>query len=123
MNPNNNGFTLIEVLIVIVIMGILATVATPSVLSVLEGVNEQVCRTNCIQVERSYNVHLTMEDILHYMVYLLNIHENEYENMCPKDGKIYYDNGRVRCNYHSRYDNIEPEEEDDEDNNGGVPFL
>lgn len=46
VSKNRRGFTLVEALIVVVIIGVIAAVAIPKFLTARESANEEVCRSN-----------------------------------------------------------------------------
>lgn len=46
MKPNNKGFTLIEVLAVLVVMGIIAAIAVPTISRSTERAEAEVCHAN-----------------------------------------------------------------------------
>jgi prepilin-type N-terminal cleavage/methylation domain-containing protein len=50
----DNGFTLIEVLVVLVILGIIAAIAVPYYVSYIEKTEKEVCYANSIELERMY---------------------------------------------------------------------
>ena len=49
-----NGFSLIEIILVIAIIYILALVVVPSLVSYVERAKKEVCYANCLQLERMY---------------------------------------------------------------------
>ncbi|CAM3775925.1 hypothetical protein GCM10009865_50450 [Aeromicrobium ponti] len=57
------GFTLVEVILVIAIVGIIAGIAMPSVVSIIEKSKNDVCNVNVSEVERHYEVYLEIESI------------------------------------------------------------
>ncbi|MBC7253414.1 MAG: prepilin-type N-terminal cleavage/methylation domain-containing protein [Actinobacteria bacterium] len=60
MNPREKGFTLIELMIVILIMGILVGVAVPVFVSARENAAEKVCQANVRAMKSAagaYNAH------------------------------------------------------------------
>ena len=121
MNPNNKGFTLIEVLIVIVILGILASIIYPKFADVIARSQEKVCLANCSQIERTYYSFLFLEDKTHCDVFFEEFFQ-EYEdiNICPNEGNISFVNASVFCDYHNWMDDTDSEDDDEDD---GVPFL
>ena len=50
----NTGFTLIEQLVVIGVLGILILIAIPVYKGCVERAAKQVCNNNCLQLERMY---------------------------------------------------------------------
>jgi prepilin-type N-terminal cleavage/methylation domain-containing protein len=110
----NGGFTLVEVLVVIVIMTVIASIAVPFFLGTMEKVREEVCNENKLRVERSYELHLILEDLVHS--YVLFIHHLQLYNkeICPENGVMSYEDGEVNCSVHLN---------DDAEDDGDVPFL
>ena len=51
---NSKGITLLELLVVIVVLGIIAAIAVPSVLGVIAKTEEDVCEVNRDEVELNY---------------------------------------------------------------------
>lgn len=118
---NNKGFTLIEVMAVITIIGILAAIAVLSVTGIIEKSKEDVCDVNTLRVEKMYEMQLTLNSIEHSDV-IFSQHLLEYgDDICPDDGVFSYVDGEVQCSVHSNGDG---EVEDEEEvGSGGVPFL
>ena len=115
----SDGFTLIEVMAVIVILGILAGIAVPSVIGAMEKAKQEVCNVNVLELERMYKTYLALECIEHSDL-VFNQYLQGYENdVCPDDGEISYVEGEVKCSIHSIDDAGSNENEGDE----GVPFL
>jgi len=114
---NNRGLTLVELLAVIVILGIIAAIAVPSVIHLLEKSKEDVCLANLTELKRQYELKLELESIEHtdlvFKKYLLE--NNDY--ICPSGGEISYEDGVVNCSIHSHSD------EDPKDEIEEVPFL
>ena len=115
----NEGFTLVEVIVVIAILGILAGIAVPNLLGIKEKAKEKVCNANCLQLERMYEAHLFMKEIKHSES-VFNKYLQEYgEDICPDHGNISYVNGKIQCSVHMEDDDVESDDKDD----GSVPFL
>lgn len=114
---NNEGFSLIELIVVMTILGILISIAVPLYKGYVERATQQVCNANCLQLERMYHVYLLMENKEH-TAYIFDEFLQKYEqNICPANGDIKYVNGKVRCMLHSE------DEANGNNDDGSVPFY
>ena len=113
---NNNGVTLIEVIVVVVIMAILTAIAVPSVMGYIETAKADVCDANRVQLERTYETYLIVNNLDHSDA-VFEQHLRDYgAEVCQVGGDMSYADGVVECSVH--YGGEEQEEED-----GDVPFL
>ena len=122
---NDQGFTLLEIMIVLAVLGILSAVVYPYYSNIVANSQEKVCIANCSQIERGYNAYLVLNNKEHNLIYFEKYLEEEFSkgNICPKDGVISYEKGKVYCNLHSLLDDESDNGEEDDDDNGGVPFI
>ena len=103
---DKNGFTIIEMIVVISIIAILGAIAIPSFIGYTEKAKKEVCKVNCLELERMYETYLTMEGIEHSeAVFAQYLHEYG-GNICPGHGEIDYVDGKVRCSVHSKENNV-----------------
>jgi prepilin-type N-terminal cleavage/methylation domain-containing protein len=117
---NNEGFSLIELIVIMTILSILISIAVPLYKGYVERATQQVCNANCLQLERMYHVYLLMENKEH-TAYIFDEFLQKYEqNICPTNGGIKYVNGKVRCTLHFE---DEANGNDDGEGDGSVPFL
>jgi prepilin-type N-terminal cleavage/methylation domain-containing protein len=113
----SKGFTLIEVMATITILGILAVIAVVSVVGIIEKAERDVCRAGVQELERNYKVYLELENIERTELFFSEF-LNSYEGtVCPSGGVLRYVDGKVKCSIHS------DEEQHDPDDGGDVPFL
>jgi prepilin-type N-terminal cleavage/methylation domain-containing protein len=113
MNKKSDGFTLIELIVVVAILGILAAIAVPKLAGFKSNAEESVCAANLKTVERMYSAFLVEKDIDHmdsiFNQYLID----NFDKVCPVNGNISYAEGNVTCNVHdnSGEEDEEPGEE------------
>jgi prepilin-type N-terminal cleavage/methylation domain-containing protein len=108
----NKGFTLIELIVVISIIGILAAIVVPAYGGYVKKAKEEVCNANCVQVERMYEMHLVMKGIENSDVGFEQFLKENVKDRCQEHGVITYVDWKVKCNVHTK-----------EEEGGEVPFL
>jgi prepilin-type N-terminal cleavage/methylation domain-containing protein len=96
----NKGFTLIELVVIIAIISILSAIAVPRFIHYTAFAKETVCKTNCGQAERMYEAFLIEEDIENTDIIFDQFMLENYSDICPKDGVIYYLDGKINCKIH-----------------------
>ncbi|GAE95223.1 late competence protein ComGC [Gracilibacillus boraciitolerans JCM 21714] len=106
-----DGFTLVELLAVIVILSIIVVIAVPSIGNLVEQSQIDVCEANQQQVARLYQEHMALKGITHSES-LFNQFLTEYyqQPLCPTDGIYTYITDDVACSVHDQQES---------DNGGG----
>lgn len=107
-----NGFTLIELIIVIAILSILSSIAIPSYARFRRNSKEKVCNINCSQLEKFYYAYLILKNAEHNEGLYYQYIEEYGQIICTDDGNVSYVDGKIRCNIHNK-----------NDDNGEVPYL
>ncbi|MFA9396922.1 MAG: prepilin-type N-terminal cleavage/methylation domain-containing protein [Clostridiaceae bacterium] len=116
---SNKAFTLVELIAVISIISILASIAIPRFAAYSEKAKKQVCKINCLQIERDYELYLTINGLEHSDILFDKFLDKYEKTICSDHGDITYVNGKVKCSIHSAEDKNEIEDDDSEE----VPFL
>lgn len=94
---NKHGFTLVELMVIIAILGILAAIAIPVYARNNSRLEETVCHYNITTMERAYILHTIIHSNCNIDDYFSGncseaiIDEGEYE--CPVKGIYSFENG------------------------------
>jgi prepilin-type N-terminal cleavage/methylation domain-containing protein len=87
---NQRGFTLLELLAVIVILGIVFSIAVISLGGTKERAEECVCAANRLELENQYGRHLLLEDVEHSDVVFASFLSEFGSEVCPVGGVVPY---------------------------------
>ena len=114
VNYSDEGYTLIELILVVGITGVLTSIGVPTVGRYVKSVKERVCEMNILELQKGYEIYLELEGVEHSRVTLQD-YLSQYEvEVCPAGGEVRYVEDEIKCSQHS-----EEEAEEDED----VPYL
>ncbi len=115
-DKKSKGFTLVELIVVIAVLGIVAAIAAPRFIGYRSLAIERVCHTNRNTVERLYDTFLLENE--HQESRFNQFTIENFDEICPAGGVISYENGKVKCSLHEDISNDE-----DEPPSGEVPWL
>jgi len=107
LNRRSSGFTLIELVVVIVILGILAAVAIPKYMDIDTSAKEKVCETNRGTIASVCSIYYASTAMSGTPAYPstyndTSLYANSEVPSCPSGGTYTYDStkGKVTCNTH-----------------------
>ena len=115
----SDGFTLVELIIVIVILGIIAVITFPGIAKFKSIAEERVCTANRKTIERMYSIFLVEKDIGYDDSIFNQFLINNYDRVCPAGGVISYEDGKVMCSMHE----YESKTDEDKSNGEEAPWL
>lgn len=113
MDKKSDGFTLIELIVVVAILGIIAIIAIPRLSGFRSMAEERVCAANRKSVERMYYAFRVKEDFNHEDSMFNQFFVEKFDEVCPASGVISYELEGGKCSVHG---NSNEEEEE-------VPWL
>lgn len=119
---DSKGYTLVELLAVIVILGILAAIAVPAYGHFMDEYKEDLCEVNRVEMARIYGEYLDIEQVEHSSAVFTEFSHTMMDGeVCPVGGELTYVDGVVECSVHGDHESLDEEDEGNDD--GGVPFL
>jgi len=100
MDKKSGGFTLVEIIVVIAILGIIAAIPIPRLTGFRSMAEESVCEANRKTVERMYLAFLVENDMDHTDNIFNEFIIDNFNEVCPAGGVIRYEDGKVKCSVH-----------------------
>ena len=98
---NSKGYTLVELLTVIVIMVILAAIAVPVYGHFMDEYKEDLCEVNRVEMARLYGEYLDIEQVEHSSAAFVQFSQSMLDgDVCPVGGELNYVDGIVECSVH-----------------------
>lgn len=118
MYEGSKGFTLIELIIVIAILGIITAIVAPKFSGCKSLSEERACDANRNMVKRLYSAYILENEHNDSIVFNLFLIENiNFDLVCPAGGIITYEGGKIQCSIHEDVSN------DGADDSDEVPWL
>jgi len=99
MRIKEAGFTLVELLATITILGIIIAIAVPAIAQVIERTERESCDISVNEVEQHYHHFLLLEGLDHTDA-LFEFFLSEQIDYNPNAHMFIYEEGHVRCTIH-----------------------
>lgn len=87
LSADNRGFTLVEVIVVLLILGILSAIALPSMTGYIDRAMDQRARTHVEYIRRAVQISLLEVDIADLNEVIYN--NKDFSSSYPADMKVY----------------------------------
>jgi prepilin-type N-terminal cleavage/methylation domain-containing protein len=99
MKRNNKGFTLVELMVVLLIIGILIAIAIPIYNSTQAKAKEKACQANLRTIDGAITQYAASEDVEINSVNIENINTTYLKTWptCPSGGNYTINNGKAEC--------------------------
>jgi len=110
---NNEGYTLLEIMLLIIIISVLVTIAVSTFSLYIEKAKDEVYRANCLQLERMYNIYLLTESEEDSEESFNKFMQEHKEISYPLREVITYEDGKI---YYSMYSENDSESNNSNDN-------
>lgn len=114
------GFTLIELIVVIVILGTISAIVAPNIVRYRREAAKQVCETNRNTIKRMYELHQVLNFELTLEEYIADNPDNITNAKCPSRGIYTVRDNEIFCSIHDNLD-IENPENPEEPEEPGKP--
>lgn len=130
-NLHRRGFTLIEIIVVIAILGVLAGIAVPRYSGFRNRTETVVCQTNLKSLERLFETEIVLVEIEVTNSVVTQFIHSHGTHSCPSGGMISYQDFEFECHIHHGEETQSEEDEGGEADPGDetgpgddeVPFL
>lgn len=97
---SKQGYILLEGLVLLGILGILLTLLLPTYVQGIQKAEESVCKRNCWNLEKLYEVDLVIHNKTHSKEAFHTFLMGQSGVCCPEGGSIKYEAGSVICTRH-----------------------